>query len=214
MTARPNLREDIASQLRAEVFSGQRRLGSKVDQDELAASLGVSRVPVREALIALEREGVIEWRARLGVFIAEISEEDIQDHFEISGNLQVLATHRTIERATDADLDLVDEAFSRFAASQSETDAALTNDTLLTGGRRIGMSNRLIRELRQRTDLFPSWLFVETPKRAAESRRRHQKLMAAIRARDSAAADALILETFRTRGEELILDLRKNGFWD
>jgi len=111
---KPNMRDEIARRLRSEIFAGQRSFGSKVDQDELAAALGVSRVPVREALIALEREGVIEWRARLGAYVAEITEEDIRDHFEVTANLQVLATRRTIERATDSDLDLVGEVLNQF----------------------------------------------------------------------------------------------------
>jgi DNA-binding GntR family transcriptional regulator len=209
-----NLREDVAKQLRNEIFSGQRRFGSKVDQDELAASLGVSRVPVREALIALEREGLVEWRARFGAFIAEISEDDIRDHYEITALLQALTTRRTILHASEADLDAVDNAFDALASSESEADAAARNDALLEVARRIGVSKRLVRELRQRTELFPMWLLVNTPERAEHSAYRHRLLMDAIRARDAERACAVITETFRSRGEELIVELRRNGIWD
>jgi DNA-binding GntR family transcriptional regulator len=56
-----NRRLDIAAYIRSEIFNGDLRPGTKVDQDAIASATRSSRIAVREALIVLEREGLVSW---------------------------------------------------------------------------------------------------------------------------------------------------------
>jgi DNA-binding GntR family transcriptional regulator len=208
-----NLREEIVRVVRSEIFAAERRPGMKIDQDELAASLGVSSIPVREALIALEREGLVEWQPRLGAFVAEMSEEDVRDHFEITGLIKGLTTRRTVTRASDEEIDQITRAADTWMMSSSEAESAQNFDQIRSIARRY-ISKRLVLELEQREALFPMWLFVSTPARARETKRRQKKLMSAIRARDVDVAVETITETYRGYAEQIVEELRQRGFWD
>ncbi|MBP0656595.1 GntR family transcriptional regulator, partial [Mycobacterium tuberculosis] len=84
-------KESAAREIRSLVFAGELRPGSKVDQDALAEKLGMSKLPVREALIALAGEGIIETIPRRGAFVADLAREDIRDHYWMLGVISGLA---------------------------------------------------------------------------------------------------------------------------
>ncbi|BCW44710.1 GntR family transcriptional regulator [Arthrobacter sp. StoSoilB5] len=65
--------------------SGKLPAGARLRETDLANQLGVSRVPVREAIRVLEVEGLVSTVARGGVFVASLSFKDVQDFFEVSG---------------------------------------------------------------------------------------------------------------------------------
>ena len=77
----------IADTLRAQVVEGQLEPGKRVRQEEIAAQLGVSRTPLREAFRQLEAEGWFQKHARQGLFVSEL---DWQEMFEISSARLVL----------------------------------------------------------------------------------------------------------------------------
>ena len=64
--------EQAAVHIRRLIFDGELRPGDRVPQDEIAHTLGISRIPVREALIALEREGWVTIEMHRGAFISAI----------------------------------------------------------------------------------------------------------------------------------------------
>ena len=64
---RPNLKQEAAQHVRDMIFSASVRPRERLDQDKIAEQLGISRLPVREALITLEAEGLVENIARRGL---------------------------------------------------------------------------------------------------------------------------------------------------
>jgi DNA-binding GntR family transcriptional regulator len=82
--ARPkNLKHAVASLIRERIFSGGLRPGSRVDQDALAEAFGVSTMPVREALISLEAEALVVNVPRRGSYVADLTRDDVRDHYRI-----------------------------------------------------------------------------------------------------------------------------------
>ena len=77
-----------------QLFSGSLRSGDRIDQDQLGEALGISRLPVREALVILERDGVVSMRYHRGVFVEPFDAESILDDFEIMGLLSGVALRR------------------------------------------------------------------------------------------------------------------------
>ncbi|MBX6388383.1 MAG: GntR family transcriptional regulator [Frankia sp.] len=92
--------EQAVLYIRRLVFDGVLRPGDRVPQDDIAAALGVSRIPVREALLTLRHEGWVTVRPRRGTFIAAIDESVVRDHYELYGLLYGFAARRAAARRT------------------------------------------------------------------------------------------------------------------
>ncbi|OHV34799.1 MULTISPECIES: GntR family transcriptional regulator [Pseudofrankia] len=92
--------EEAVLYLRRLVFDGVLRQGDRVPQDDIAAALGISRIPVREALLTLKHEGWVTVRPRRGTFIAAIDESIVRDHYELYGLLYGFAARRAAARQT------------------------------------------------------------------------------------------------------------------
>src|ERR1700679_2323870 len=95
--------EHIASHVRSLIFEGVLRPGMRVPQDAIAQDLGVSRIPVREALIVLEREGWVTNEMHRGTFINALDEQSVHDHYELYGLIFGFAAQRALARGV-ADL--------------------------------------------------------------------------------------------------------------
>ena len=95
------IRERVASELRNAIFSGSFSPGEELRQDEIAQRLGVSRMPVREALQILSGEGLVEFRKNRGAIVRNISKDYIREHFEVRLILECEAVVRACTRMTD-----------------------------------------------------------------------------------------------------------------
>src|SRR5216683_5452740 len=80
------------------IFDGVLRQGQRMPQDAIAKTLGVSRIPVREAMIALEREGWVTTIPHRGVFVNAVDESSVRDHYELFGMFYGFAARRAAER--------------------------------------------------------------------------------------------------------------------
>jgi DNA-binding GntR family transcriptional regulator len=100
----PSPKDTAASYLREQILTGTLRPGAKVDQDEISVALGMSRVPVREALIELAQESLIDAVPRRGAFVARLDRADVVDHYRIFGLIAGLAGSRAATSLTDEQL--------------------------------------------------------------------------------------------------------------
>src|SRR5690242_10084762 len=100
--------EQAARYIRRLIFDGYLRPHDRVAQDATANVLGISRIPVREALIALEREGWVTIEPHRGAFVNELDEAAVRDHFELYGLTFGLAARRSIERDADGLLTAIE----------------------------------------------------------------------------------------------------------
>lgn len=103
-TARTSSSDQVALYIRRLIFDGDLRPGERVPQDEIAQALGVSRIPVREALIALEREGWLTIELHRGAFIHPLDADSVRDHYEVFGLVYGLAARRALQRSSPDDL--------------------------------------------------------------------------------------------------------------
>lgn len=102
---RGRISRDVADRIAEKIFSGEYPYPGRIDLDAVAAELGVSRVPVREALASLERDGLVQVEFYRGAYVAPLTSAMIQDNFELYGMLTSLAAHRAAELITDGELD-------------------------------------------------------------------------------------------------------------
>ncbi|MDB5990074.1 MAG: Transcriptional regulator, GntR family [Herbaspirillum sp.] len=115
----PLLRESVYAQLRAEILSCELPPGAEIREAELAARFLISKSPVRDALMRLEREGLVNSTPRQGYRVAPISLTDVRDMFHLRGSLECACMERIVQDASDAQLQTL-EPFRRFAAGEWE----------------------------------------------------------------------------------------------
>ncbi len=119
---RQTLAESITGRLRQLILDGQLRPGQALRPADLAPRLGVSAMPVREALRILEAEGLVTFRPRIGARVAEIREEDVEELYLIRGALEGLAARLAATNLTDADLADIHEAFDVMTTARATQD--------------------------------------------------------------------------------------------
>jgi len=92
----------VTDHLRSAILSGQIGPGERLHQDDLSKRLGVSRMPIREALRILESEGLIEMRPHRGAVVVDLQPEDIVEIFEIRAMLEAKAAELAAPRLSDS----------------------------------------------------------------------------------------------------------------
>jgi len=94
----------VAEVIAARILSGDLAPGTRIKQEELAAELGASRVPVREALRILESRGLVGLRANSGAWVAEMTPGDLNLSYRIRERIEPLLLLDSMPRLTDADV--------------------------------------------------------------------------------------------------------------
>jgi DNA-binding GntR family transcriptional regulator len=101
----PTAAESISRILRQAILDGALAGGTTLRQADLAKQLGVSRIPVREALLKLEGEGLVETQPRRGVIVTSLSADDFNEILEMRFALESLALELAAQHFTKKDLD-------------------------------------------------------------------------------------------------------------
>jgi DNA-binding GntR family transcriptional regulator len=102
--ARDRVSRDVEDFIAGRIFSGTLAAGDRIDLDAIAAELGVSRIPVREALTELEREGLVSTEFYRGFRVSPLDAAVIHESFELYGLLASLAVRQVAEAADRAEL--------------------------------------------------------------------------------------------------------------
>ena len=98
------VRERVLAELRERIVSGVLRPGDRLVERELADDLGVSRVPVREAIRTLASEGFVTTTSPRRTVVRQLSKVDVDELFDVRAALETLASGLAAEKATPADL--------------------------------------------------------------------------------------------------------------
>jgi DNA-binding GntR family transcriptional regulator len=119
--ARPQLSDDVARLIRRRIFDGTYVAGSYVRLDQLAAELGISVTPVREALFALRAEGLIAQQPHRGFVVLPVTGRDVAD----VANVQA---HVGGELAARAAVNVTDDQLRELKQIQAELEDAYAGD--------------------------------------------------------------------------------------
>lgn len=99
-----SLREQVVQQIRASIIEGRINPNDHITEAMLTKQLGVSRTPIREALILLEQEGLVVNEAYRGCFVRAFTERDISEIFSMRTTLENMAGKIIIEEVREEDL--------------------------------------------------------------------------------------------------------------
>src|SRR4026207_591972 len=96
--------ESIADSLRADILRGRLKSGQPLKQDEIAAQFGVSKIPVREALVQLKAEGLVNFYPNRGAFVSDLSAAEADEIYVMRIALETAVLARAIPNLTVAHL--------------------------------------------------------------------------------------------------------------
>src|SRR5699024_10282630 len=102
---REMLHNKVCSVLRKAILKGELQAGERLVQAQLAEAIGVSRMPIREALRTLELEGLVVMEPHKGAVVRPISKEDIEEIYELRIALEPLALKKSVPNFTKQDLE-------------------------------------------------------------------------------------------------------------
>ena len=122
MNAYLPLRDVVFNTLREAILKGELKPGERLMELQLAAKLGVSRTPIREAIRMLEQEGLAVTVPRKGAEVARMTEKDMEDVLQVREALDELAVNIACEKITEEQLDNLRQAMKEFEASTKSGD--------------------------------------------------------------------------------------------
>jgi DNA-binding GntR family transcriptional regulator len=100
-----SLKEQVYEYLRGQLEKGELLPGSSINMDETSQKLGVSRTPLRDALLQLEMEGFVSVLPRRGVVVNPLTLQDIKNYYEIIGALESAALLASFDRIKQSQLE-------------------------------------------------------------------------------------------------------------
>jgi DNA-binding GntR family transcriptional regulator len=210
----PNsLHDEVAARLRERIFAGELPPGSFLDEVKLAEQLEISRTPLREALKVLTAEGLVRHEPRRGCFVAEVTEQDLDEIFPVIALLEGRCAFEAAQHATDADLAVLEDLHDKLARHAKakrinayyETNYAIHEAIIALAGNRwlagvIGDLRKILKLARQQQ--------LHAPGRLEQSLSEHLAVFAALKARDPEGADAA-MRTHLTRQREALRELSR-----
>lgn len=214
-TTRLSSGEQAALYIRRLIFDGDLRPGTRVPQDEIAHTLGVSRIPVREALIALEREGWVTIELHRGAFINALDENAVRDHYELYGLVFGFAAQRALVRTPPGDLlDTLDEVVE--ALRDTEVPEQVTQLTLRFHRAVVdaARSHRIKVVVRSSSGMVPGDFFSLVPDAIAIERRGLPAIAAAMRAGDHQRVADEYVRMMQAVGEKVVELFEGRGLFD
>lgn len=181
------VRGRAATELRDRILTGRLRPGDRIDLDSLSAEFGISRTPVREALLELSYEGLVTVAPRSGISVVGMTPEDAVDNFAVLAALAGKAAEWATLRITPDQL----AELRKLADAVRGEDVVAANARFHRALNRASGSPRLLTYLRQAVRIVPASYFALFPEQERRSRREHAELLEAMSAGDAAAARSI-----------------------
>ena len=201
------LRDDVYRRLRDGIVDGALAPGEQLRDTELAARLGVSRTPVREALLRLADAGLVVARPGRSTTVSSLQLQDVHDARVVVAAMHAAAVREAIDRFTPFDIEEMRDANRRFAEAIAAGDvvAALQADgELHSVPVRLAANRALTAVLDQYVPVLRRAERVRFSSSAArESITRHERLIDRCETGDGDGAGAIEYSTFASLSAEL-----------
>lgn len=197
------MRETTLRALRDMIVGGQLPVGQALRQDELAAQLGISRTPLREAFQTLATEGLVRLDPHRGAVVTQPSAQQLLDTYEIREALEVVAGRTAALRSTPAHADRVARILGQMTTDVTPDDWAELNSRFHAEIYSV-VSNAqllaLIEIVRNRAELYVR-ILARQDGRTRDADDSHTQMLAALRRNDADAMERLIRSHLRSTAD-------------
>jgi DNA-binding GntR family transcriptional regulator len=209
--------------IRAAIYEGRLEPGERLKEEELAQELGLSRTPVREALLTLQAEGLVLAAPKRGAVVRTYTEEDLIDMYDLRAVLEGFAARRAAQRITAEQLATLDRTNDQFRALRKKRDLfGMIRENLLfhTTIAEAAGTTKLTELIRSAVDLplvYRSFFWFSA-KETETSELAHREIADALHAADPPRAERLMREHIDVGRDFLVervrtgsLSSRRNG---
>ncbi|WP_410573556.1 GntR family transcriptional regulator [Amycolatopsis sp. cmx-4-61] len=201
-------RQRVREELRERILTGRLRPGDRLVERELADDLGVSRVPVREAIRSLEAEGFLVVQSPRRVVVRQLARVDVEELFDVREALEGLAAGLAAARAGAAELKRLERVLADAGRATARGDAAritvlnsrFHDEIVAIAG------NALLTTMLQPLEGRLRWLTSQN-EHWTELLDEHRRLYEAIASRDAERAKASAVEHVRVNREVTLRSL-------
>jgi len=216
---RPRVRSmsnQVTDTVRRMILMGELHPGDQVTQDHLARELGVSTMPVREALQQLSHEGFISGGRGRSFRVARTTRRDIADVYWMHATLASELTARACERLGDADLKVLAATHMAWKEALHTHDATGLEATNFEFHRLINQAAdapKLLRLMRNTLRMIPEHFYTMLPDWANASTDSHNAILRALKAHDAERAQKEASKHVQESGKMLIEFFDEKGYW-
>lgn len=195
----------VAERIEAAIISGTLEPGSRLSEQALAASLGVSRGPLREAIRRLEGRKLLQRTPNIGVRVAALSMKDLNEILQVREALEGLAAGLAAKNMTDAEIAALKGLLEKHGQQKSvqegkgyyqESKDFDFHFRIVTGSRNERLAEMLMGDLYHLLRIY-RYKSSTKPGRAQQALQEHEEIVAAIAARDAVAAETKMREHLR-----------------
>jgi len=186
--------------IRTAIIDGRLNPGERLKEEELARELGISRTPVREALLVLHAEGLVDAAPNRGATVRAHTAEDLDDLYQLRALLEGYAARRAAGRISDGDVERLHESCERFDALRGGRDDLfeLVKENLFfhrtildaAGSQRLG---EMVRKVMDIPLVYRSYIWY-SPDQTRISVHSHRQIVKALAARDAERAEMVMKE--------------------
>lgn len=219
MLTHKQLRHVVTEQIRQAILDGQIKPGEWLRQERLAQELGVSQMPIREALKELAAEGLVEHIPYRGVRVVEFTAEDVEDLYAQRCFLEARAARAAAARISEETLAQLRELVAQMRSHLADEDLPLYRELNRQFHQLIAQASGrqyLIRTLNQLWANFPNMLWANFPQTARSSNPertpqdvlQHEAIVEALARHDEEAAERLMREHIESAGRDLASTVR------
>lgn len=185
---------DVYCQLKQRILLGELEPGTALQEKGLADEFGVSRTPIREALIRLESDGLVRIVPKQGVYVSEITHKSFRDAYEIRYLLIAVAGKLAAQRMTNEELDRLETIVDRLKG-ETEIKSIQALDMEFHDNLNCSSHNGLLAETLQRLRSYMPRIWVTTfadSEYFSQTIEEHQKIWKALKERDGDEAGKLL----------------------
>jgi DNA-binding GntR family transcriptional regulator len=207
----------VATELiRAAILDGRLEPGRRLKEEELARELGISRTPVREALLVLQTEGLLESAPNRGATVRSYEAEDLDDLYQLRAVLEGFAARRAALRISEDGIEQLRESCERFVVLRDGDDIAdLVEENLFfhttileaAGSERLA---QMVRKVIEVPLVYRSY-FWYSPEQKLISEHYHRQLTSAFSARDAERAELVMKEHVLEARDFLVAKVKEDG---
>lgn len=211
------LSDRVAAYVRELIMSGQLRQGEFIRLEKLAAEIGVSATPVREALLALRGEGFVQLVPRRGFVVAPLSRQDVEDLYFVQAQLAGRLAARTAVKMTSDDLAAIEKIQAELEEAADTGEVEDLEKINFQFHRRINLladSPKLAWFLGQAARYAPRQFYGSIHGWRQASLHDHRAIVEALRARSARGAEATMQAHITHAGALLVQHLEQGHLWE
>ncbi len=207
---------EVSRSLRDMILTGKLLPDQRITQEELAKLLGVSTMPVREALLRLGHEGFIEASRGRSFRVSRTTREDVSDIYWAHSVIEGELTRRACLRSEEVvgELERIHRIWGEAVRDGEPAPLEELNFAFHREINRAADSPKLLILLRQTLQFIPGHFYSLLPRWAKISERGHEEILEAMRRKDHEGAAAAASRHVLEAGELLITYFDDTGFWN